>query len=130
MTLTAISRDGNRMVWYEGNGGRHEEGKKQDPHLYKRDLAKEETLQVDELEAEGLRPKNEDLRAIFQNASADGSKMFFTDATRLTKSSRAPGKRDGARPLRVRTRKAEGHRVTDLSVPIRTAEKRQPSRVR
>lgn len=60
----AMSNDGSRMIWE----GKHEEI----PHLYLRDLAKEETVQVS--------PGSE---AKFQTASDDGSKVFFTEEGEL-----------------------------------------------
>ncbi len=111
MTAAAISHDGSRIEWYP-------RGSK---HLYTRDVQTGETLQVDELEA-GLGKSEAELPAIFQNASADGSKIFFTDATRLTKSSRAPGQAAALDLYVFEPEQPEGDRLTDLSVPIHEGE--------
>jgi hypothetical protein len=76
----AISEDGSRVIWTREEVG---------PvgHLYVRDTAKQETLQLDSV-AEGL-PKPEKGEARFQIASANGSKIFFTDPQRLTADSTA-----------------------------------------
>ena len=65
----AVSDNGSRVVWSAGS------------HLYLRDMQSEETVQVDMPEAgvtggEGA-PE-------YQDASSDGSRVFFTDGTRLT----------------------------------------------
>jgi len=79
----AISENGRRLYWThnipEGEG----------PHLYLRDTSTAETVQVDA--AQGApEPTNGD--AVFQDASADGSKVFFTDGQKLTPDSRAGGR--------------------------------------
>jgi hypothetical protein len=76
----AISSDGSRVVWSEANPstGVH--------HVYLRDVATEETLQLDVNHGgsgQGI------AKAIFQDASADGSVIFFTDEQRLTSGSGA-----------------------------------------
>ena len=61
----AISADGSRVVWGQGSGG----------HLYLRDLARNETVQIDANQGgTGAGPA----LALFQGASADGSRVFFT----------------------------------------------------
>ena len=65
----AISDDGSRVFWVAGG------------HLYMRDLSKGKTVQIDAVEEGGLGGIGQ---AIFQTASSDGSKVFFTDASRLT----------------------------------------------
>jgi hypothetical protein len=59
-------------------------------HLYLRDVGRHETLQLDESGS----PSEGD--AVFQAATPDGSKVFFTDGQRLTADSTAggPGARD------------------------------------
>jgi sugar lactone lactonase YvrE len=74
----AISKDGGR-VFFETSSRRR---------LYVRDLARGETLRVDGAEA-GV--KASEGGATFQLATGDGSKVFFTDAARLTKDSTAKG---------------------------------------
>src|ERR1035441_3681813 len=76
----AVSNDGSRVIW-ETRGGRAREH-----HLYLRDTATKETIQLDAVQ--GGTPSTEPLPE-FQGASADGSRIFFTDAERLTAGSRA-----------------------------------------
>jgi phosphodiesterase/alkaline phosphatase D-like protein len=76
----AISDDGSRIVWTS-------EETNHLGHLYVRDTAKAQTLQLDTVEA-GL-PTPEKGEAFFQIASADGSRVFFTDSQRLTAGSTA-----------------------------------------
>jgi NHL repeat/WD40-like Beta Propeller Repeat len=71
----AISADGSRMVWSEGGAG---------GHLYMRDTALGETVQLDAVQ--GGSGSNE-AKPIFQGASADGSRILFTDSQRLTSDS-------------------------------------------
>ncbi len=84
----AISNDGRRISWTvaEGATGAGE--------LFMRDTTAHKTLRVDVPTEAGLeRPATGE--ALFQAASSDGSKIFFTDAQRLTTSSTAqPGKPD------------------------------------
>ena len=71
-----ISDDGSRVFWTEeGN-----------THLYVRDTVQGKTLQLDTLNGE---PGKGEGSPVFQTASADGSKVFFTDTQRLTEGSRA-----------------------------------------
>jgi hypothetical protein len=66
----AISNDGSRVIWTEANG-----------HLYLRDLSKSQTVQIDAVQGgsgEGAEAP------VFQIASIDGSRIFFTDKQRLT----------------------------------------------
>jgi DNA-binding beta-propeller fold protein YncE len=70
----AVSSDGSLVFWTTYNGISA-------THLYIRDMLTKETLLLSE---EGV----ED-HAVFQTASADGSKVFFTDAARLTSDSLA-----------------------------------------
>ncbi len=73
----AVSRDGDRVVWSGENNG---------AHLYIRDTASEETVEIDAPEA-GVKPGEG--RPQFQLASEDGSEVLFTDAQRLTHDSTA-----------------------------------------
>jgi hypothetical protein len=78
----AISDDGMRVFWT--NPGTS--------HLYLRDLENHETIQVDK--PEGTTPAPEDLPdAVFQTASTDGSRVFFTDTQRLTPNSKSVNKK-------------------------------------
>jgi len=80
VAANAISTDGSRVVWTTkeentGNG-----------HLYMRDTASGETIQLDA--AQGA-PEPESASAQFQTASHDGSRVLFTDKQRLTADSTA-----------------------------------------
>ena len=77
----AISNDGTRVMWSEGG------------NLYMRDTASAETVQLNVPEA-GAEGRN--YPAIYQTASADGTKVFFTDEARLTSDSTAGGEHGGA----------------------------------
>jgi DNA-binding beta-propeller fold protein YncE len=79
----ALSNDGTRVVWTvadESPEGVHR------GHLYMSDTALGQTIQLDA--AQGA-PEPERGSAQFQTASADGSKVFFTDKQRLTADSTA-----------------------------------------
>jgi len=74
-----ISVDGSRVVWSELLG-----------HLYTRDTVREETVRLDSVQGgTGVG----EVGAAFQFASTDGSKVFFTDAQRLTADSGADNKK-------------------------------------
>jgi DNA-binding beta-propeller fold protein YncE len=74
----AMSADGTRVVW------------ESEPNLYLRDMALGETVQLDEAEL-SCKEAGECTsgRGRFQFASADGSRVFFTDTHRLTANSGA-----------------------------------------
>ncbi|MGO9761160.1 MAG: hypothetical protein ACLP1Q_07875 [Solirubrobacteraceae bacterium] len=82
----AVTEEGTRVVWSEDGG-----------HLYLRDTAKGQTVQLDVPEAGCLTehtcgtgvPKPQ-----FQFASSDGGRVFFTDRQRLTAGSGAPEEPD------------------------------------
>jgi DNA-binding beta-propeller fold protein YncE len=73
----AISKDGSRVIWSTPAGGGSTVAEK----LYMRDMNKHETIRLDN--AQGV-AQPEEAGALFQTASADGSKIFFTDTQRLT----------------------------------------------
>ncbi len=75
----AISDDGSRVFWTWEDGH----------HLYMRDTAKGETIQIDAVQpgASGEGRVN----PLFQSASVDGSRVFFTDSQRLSVSSGLAG---------------------------------------
>jgi len=77
----AISSDGSRVVFETlfGSPG--------SPSLYLRDLAREETLALDAAEPGCARCESGG--AVYQDASLDGSRIFFTDRSRLTADSTA-----------------------------------------
>jgi DNA-binding beta-propeller fold protein YncE len=81
LTRRAISTDGTRVDW-EAAGD-----------LYSRDVSRQETVQLDNAEpaceAEPGPEKCTSGGGEFQIASADGSRVFFTDTHRLTKDSGA-----------------------------------------
>jgi hypothetical protein len=82
VAANAISADGSRVIWTNSisNLG----------HLYLRDTSAGETVQLDE--AQGPSEPLGTGSAQFQTASADGSRVFFTDKQRLTEDSTAePG---------------------------------------
>jgi hypothetical protein len=87
MRSTAVSGNGERVVF----SAQAEEGKQLDKHLFDRNVATQETVQVDEPDT-GVTPSSEKVEPLptFQIASADGSKVFFTDDQRLTTDSTAP----------------------------------------
>jgi hypothetical protein len=74
-TRHAISDDGTRIVWTSSG-----------EHLYMRDMAKGKTIRLDPVE-NGAR--GGEGKPIFQTASSDGSKVFFTDTAKLTVDSTA-----------------------------------------
>jgi hypothetical protein len=79
----AISDDGSRIFWGSSaieNGERAKQTGLQ--YLYMRDTVKEETVRID-APRPGL-PVSGQPEAIFKDASADGSKVVFTDGQRLT----------------------------------------------
>jgi len=75
----AISEDGSLVYW--------EEPESEGDHLYLRDTVKDSTVQVDEV-APGASGSGT-AAAIFQTASTDGKKVFFTDTQQLTPNSHA-----------------------------------------
>ncbi len=79
----AISNDGALVFWTA------EETKTEPRALYVRDSATQETLQLDAVKGgSGAGPHH----PAFQAASADGSRVFFTDTQRLTANSKAAEK--------------------------------------
>ncbi len=75
----AVSNDGARVIWTPTNEGT--------PGLYVRDTITHETLRLDTVQP-GASGKFE-AEPTFQTASADGSRVFFTDIQRLTPGSKA-----------------------------------------
>jgi hypothetical protein len=78
----SISSDGSRVFWTNDETANAGLGR-----LYVRQTTRHETLQLDEPE-KGL-PTFEKGAALFQIASADGSKVFFSDTQKLTAGSTA-----------------------------------------
>ncbi|MGH2902208.1 MAG: fibronectin type III domain-containing protein [Solirubrobacteraceae bacterium] len=74
----AISNNGSRIIWStSSNFGQ----------LYLRDMTKGETIQLDAPQPKSLPITEED--PMFQTASADGEKIFFTDRDKLVSGSKA-----------------------------------------
>jgi DNA-binding beta-propeller fold protein YncE len=75
----AISQDGSRVFW----------SSQESAHLYLRDTVHHTTLQIDTPEPGCPPPEHEcgegAVDAEFEGASADGSRVFFTDTQKLTK---------------------------------------------
>jgi hypothetical protein len=69
----AVSDDGSRVVWSTETG---------EHHLYVSDMHLEKSVQLDVVE--GGAQGGEGEGAVFQTASSDGSKVFFTDTSKLT----------------------------------------------
>lgn len=69
----AVAADGTRIAWSEGEGG--------SKHLYLRDTVTEQTLQLDKVQGGTAAGAAE---ASFDDASPDGSRVYFTDTQRLT----------------------------------------------
>jgi DNA-binding beta-propeller fold protein YncE len=79
MMRNAISSVGSRIIWSTGDGlGNSPTGSR----LYLRDTVKHETIRLDKAQKGIKQPEGS--HAVFQTASADGSKIFFTDVSRLT----------------------------------------------
>ncbi len=74
----AVSEDGSRVVWSEDASG---------GHLFVWDRASGKSVQVDTVQKEASGKGNVD--PVFQFATADGSKVFFTDTQALTTDSGA-----------------------------------------
>jgi len=115
----AISNDGSRIVWSNGvNGSAYGQ------HLYMRDTATRETIQLDV--AHGV-PEPSEGGAVFQTASSNGSKVFFTDLQKLTAGSTAIGGQQGPVDLyefEVTSGSGEplAGRLTDLTVDQHAGE--------
>ncbi len=82
----AVSEDGSRVVWSEVVGNHH---------LFVWDRASERSVQVDTVQKEaGVKAGEGKVEPVFQFATGDGSKVFFTDPERLTANA---GKEDQGR---------------------------------
>ncbi|HEY5194101.1 MAG TPA: hypothetical protein VIJ39_09570 [Solirubrobacteraceae bacterium] len=80
----AISNDGSRIIW-EGVSQTREDG------LYMRDMSKQETVRLDVAEPGSQGGIG---NPVFQTASNDGSRIFFTDTAQLTVGSSARSQPD------------------------------------
>jgi phosphodiesterase/alkaline phosphatase D-like protein len=85
----AISSDGSRVIWTYLTGEEQEHRVPQEAvgHLYLRDMARGETIQLDA--GTGGSHQSEVGAAQFQGASKDDSRIFFTDTRQLTPDSTA-----------------------------------------
>ncbi len=115
----AISQDGSRFFWTneEADGG-----------LYMRDTAKEETIQINAAQGQGVSdPGPEELEdgldeVHFQAASSAGSKVFFTDTWPLTsESSLEPSEEEAFHAADLYEYDVETGQLTDLTA-IHNAE--------
>jgi hypothetical protein len=77
----AISADGSRVIWSASERGTLSQ------HLYLRDLARGDSVQLDAVE--GGPGASQPAEPHFQLASEDGSRVFFTDSQQLTAGSGA-----------------------------------------
>jgi hypothetical protein len=75
MVRHAIADDGSRVIFTIGN------------HLYSRDMLTKQTTQLDAAEPEATKGEVEE--AVYQTASSDGTRVFFSDEQALTKNSTA-----------------------------------------
>ncbi len=74
----AISNDGSHIVWSETSD------KLNEPHLYDRNMTTGKTVQVDAVQGGPAQAPGSPGAAIYQIASTDGSKVFFSDKQPLT----------------------------------------------
>jgi DNA-binding beta-propeller fold protein YncE len=120
----AISSDGSRVFWSETEEGANEETST----LYVRDTIKGETLKLNTPEA-GVKlskaESEEGEEVHFQLASADGSRVFFTDTVSLTTASRLSTTKQGPADLYecalVEVAEKLTCKLTDLTVDPRSA---------
>ena len=78
ITRNAVSTDGARVIWTAAEGRIR--------HLYLRDMAKHETIELDAAQG-GSGGSQEGTGTLYQTASSDGSRVFFTDSERLMENS-------------------------------------------
>jgi hypothetical protein len=107
----AVSIDGSRVVWKHEN------------KLYLGDIAKGETVRIGVPEAGGseVGAQGGNSEAVFQTASSNGSKVFFTDIARLTVDSTASGISYPPRPDLYEFDTETG-KLTDLTVDANPKE--------
>jgi DNA-binding beta-propeller fold protein YncE len=129
----AVSSDGSRVFWTNGLGAEADEGP-----LYMRDTLTGQTIQVDA--AQGVAEPTEEERreglddVHFQDASSDGSRVFFTDTWPLTSEStleplareetviEGEELRGAGRPADLYEFNVETGALTDLTVDQRVGE--------
>jgi hypothetical protein len=88
LVRSAVSEDGSRVVFATGSRRGEVEAHEFD-HLYLRDTARHETVQVDKPSSSAGAAENP---LTYQGASTDGSRIFFADEKRLTTDSQAAPK--------------------------------------
>jgi DNA-binding beta-propeller fold protein YncE len=114
----AISDDGSRIFWESG-------APQQGGPLYMRDTQTQTTVRVDAPDSEEVAIKENGFpgggapRAIYQLASADGSRVFFTDPERLVEGAKAV---EGKPDLYVYD--VASGKLTDLTIPPPPASKK------
>jgi hypothetical protein len=120
MASTAVSQDGSRVVWRANATSAG--------HLYDREIdfatGEGHTTQIDEPNLGVAQPKVAPLPD-FKTASADGSKVFFSDPQRLTADSTAPQGAALNQPEDLyvyEPEKPEHERLTDLTKPLNSGE--------
>jgi hypothetical protein len=116
MASSAISEDGARVVWRANPSGAG--------HLYMRETAKGQTVQVDEPNT-GAPAAKLASAPDFRTGSADGSKVFFGDPQRLTADSTAPEIHPLNPPADLyvfEPEKPAGERLTDLTPDLNAGE--------
>lgn len=90
----ALSNDGSRVIFTGESETPDGEETELVRHLYMRDATTGQTLQLDKALPPMAEPGELESEVAFQGASADGSRVFFTDTAALTEESRlvpAPG---------------------------------------
>jgi hypothetical protein len=104
-TRAAVSRDGNRLVFETETGGSH--------RLFLRDQSRGETVHLDAVEPDAKGGAGE---PIFQDATPNGSDVFFTDASRLTTDSTAREGEPDLYKCEIRQTPSLACELKDLSV--------------
>ncbi len=94
----AVSGDGTRIVWTGESEVQAGEETETVRHLYLRDTAKQQTVQVDAAVPGVQEPGEEESEVGFQAASADATRIFFTDTARLTEDSNLAPVNTGIEP--------------------------------
>ena len=114
----AISDDGSRIIW-----GESEAALRAQRHLYLRDTVKGETVRIDTPNTGAPLPEaGEPDVPVFQIASSDASRIFFSDGERLTADATSI-KPDGHEDLYEFNLNAPlGARLTDLTVDEHAGE--------
>ncbi len=111
LVRNAISDDGWRVVWE--SDGRQNEEPPEERRLYLRDMVKRETIRIDVPEPGA---GGNEVSPVFEGATPDGSRVFFSDKHQLTSDSHAFGNRHDLYVADIST--ASGHlsaKITDLT---------------